>query len=161
MNVTRESYLKRNVIREYLNACDAWFISWGMRDSWIICVWSGKFRFPEVSPTMTYSKRDAWILLKFVREKGSPSPLCNPPTRALTTIPWLSKPLLYVTIARHVLHHSLHGYLSDSIKAIQRQAMEIIIIFPEVLQILRCTSKSPYPHKLWTHYNCWTTPQII
>lgn len=53
------------------------------------------------------------------------------PTRALTTIPWLSKPLLYVTIASHVLHHSLHGYLSDSIKAIQRQAMKIIIIFPD------------------------------
>ena len=41
--MTRESYLKRNVIREYLNACDAWFISWGMRDSWIFCVWSWNF----------------------------------------------------------------------------------------------------------------------
>ena len=69
--------LKKNVIREYLNACDAWFISWGKRDSWIICVWSWKFRFPEVSPTD--SKRDAWILLKFVRETGSRSPLCHPP----------------------------------------------------------------------------------
>ena len=47
----RESYLKGNVIREYLNACDAWFISRGMRDSWIICFWSWKFRFPEVFPT--------------------------------------------------------------------------------------------------------------
>ena len=46
--VTRESYLKRNVIREYLNACDAWFIAWGMRDSWIICFRSWKSRFPEV-----------------------------------------------------------------------------------------------------------------
>ena len=67
------------MIREYLNACDARFISWGMRDSWIICVWSWKFRFPEVSPTMTDSKRDAWILLKFVRETGSRSSLCHPP----------------------------------------------------------------------------------
>ena len=50
------------MIREYLNACDAWFISWGIRDSWIICVWSWKFRFPEVSPTMTDSERDAWSL---------------------------------------------------------------------------------------------------
>jgi len=49
-----------------------------MRDSWIICVLSWKFRFPEVSPTMTDSKRDAWILLKFVRETGSRSPLCHP-----------------------------------------------------------------------------------
>ena len=77
MNVTRESYLKRNVIREYLNACEAWFISWGMRDSWIICVWSWKCRFPEVSPTMTDSKRDAWILLKFVRETGSRLPFAT------------------------------------------------------------------------------------
>jgi len=66
------------VIREYLNACDAWFIPWSTRDSWIIYVWSWKFRFPEVSPTMTDSKRDAWILLIFVRETGSRSPLCHP-----------------------------------------------------------------------------------
>ena len=56
--VTHESYLKRNVIREYLNACDAWFISWGMRDSWIIYFKSWKFQtFPDVFPTITDSKR--------------------------------------------------------------------------------------------------------
>ena len=33
------------MIREYLNACDAWFISWGMRDSWIICLWMWKISF--------------------------------------------------------------------------------------------------------------------
>lgn len=45
------------MIREYLNACDAWFISWVMRDSWIICFRSWKFHFPEVFPTITDSKR--------------------------------------------------------------------------------------------------------
>ena len=49
-----------------------------------VCVIRGLFVFgrencfPEVSPTMTDSKRDAWILLKFVRETGSRSPLCHP-----------------------------------------------------------------------------------
>lgn len=33
-----------------------WFISWGMRDSWIICFRSWKFHFPEVFPTITDSK---------------------------------------------------------------------------------------------------------
>ena len=82
------------MILEYLNACEAWFISWGMRDSWIICVWSWKFRFPEVSPTMTDSKRDAWILLKFVREMGSRSPLLTPST-------WFSGVTFWRTIGWH------------------------------------------------------------
>ena len=84
--------VKRNVIREYLNACDAWFLSWGLRDSWIICVWSWKFRFPEVSPTIgTFSitftangepEEVTWpplcchvcsLRFRFRREEGAPA----------------------------------------------------------------------------------------
>ena len=50
------------MIREYLNACDAWFISWGIRDSWIICFRSLKPHFPELFPTITDSKRPEMCL---------------------------------------------------------------------------------------------------